>query len=165
VTELHGERAVLRPLREGDTARLREIRAEPEVLKWWGAIEDGFPMSDEPGTVRFTILLDGGVAGMVQYREEPEPDYRHADIDIFIASEHHDGGLGTDALKTIVRHLNEDHGHHRVTIGTSVRNHRAARSYEKAGFRLIGVTHLSGKDLITGEWEDELVMELVRDPS
>lgn len=162
--DLQGERAVLRPLREEDTVRLREIRAEPEVRKWWGALEDEFPMTDEPTAVRLTILRDGEIAGMVQYTEENEPDYRHAEIDLFIATEHHGSGLGTDAVRTTVRHLNEDHGHHRVIIGASVRNERAARSYEKAGFRLVGVTHLSGKDLVSGEWEDELFMELVREP-
>jgi hypothetical protein len=36
-------------------------------------------MTDEPEATRFAILIGGRVAGMVQYSEEPEPDYRYDD--------------------------------------------------------------------------------------
>jgi RimJ/RimL family protein N-acetyltransferase len=37
----------------------------------------------------------------------------------------------------------------------------AIRSYEKVGFRRVGVLRKSSRNSVTGEWEDELLMELV----
>jgi aminoglycoside 6'-N-acetyltransferase len=160
--ELRGDIVVLRPLRFDDAARLREIHAEPAVAAWWGSMEDEFPF-DEPESTRFTILVDGQVAGVVQYGEEEEPDYRHAWVDVFVATAHHGRGVGTDAVATTLRHLIEARGHHRVTIDPSVDNVAAVRAYEKAGFRRVGVMRAAerGPD---GVWRDAVLMEYV-DPS
>jgi GNAT superfamily N-acetyltransferase len=87
----------LRPLAEGDAAELRRIRATPEVERWWDAVEDDFPWSDDPESTRFTIVVDGAVAGLIQYSEELEPKYRHASIDLFLDPALHGRGIGTAA--------------------------------------------------------------------
>jgi aminoglycoside 6'-N-acetyltransferase len=161
MAELRGERVVLRPLRRADAAALRAIRADPEVARWWGPVEDDFPQGDYPDGTRLAVLLDGKVIGMVQYEEEADPNARHADVDIFLDARHLGLGYGTDAMKTIVRHLLEDRGHHRVTLWTVPENERAIRCYEKVGFRRVGVTRASQRDTVTGRWVDELLMELV----
>jgi aminoglycoside 6'-N-acetyltransferase len=71
---------VLRPLAEGDEAELRRIHETPEVARWWGRPDEGFPW-DEPEVTRLTIEVDGRVAGMIEFSEELEPRYRHAGID------------------------------------------------------------------------------------
>ena len=151
----------LRPLEAGDTETLLSIHLTPEVSRWWGQPDDGFPMTDEPTAVRFTILIDGRVAGMLQYTEEPEPDYRYAEVDIFLDPAERGRGAGTDAMRVIVRHLTEDLGHHRVIISTAVENVAALRSYEKAGFRRIGVAQAAGRNYLTGEMDDEWLLEQV----
>jgi len=161
VAELRGERVVLVPLRQEHAERLRQIREEPAVLRWWGPNEPGFPMDDEPTATRHSILLDGETVGMIQFSEEPEPDYRHAEIDIFLTTEHHGQGLGTHAITSLVRHLAEDHGHHRITIATEVTNEAARRCYLKAGFELIGVTRKASRNPSTGRWEDEFMFDLL----
>ena len=158
---LEGELVTLRPLEAGDTEQLLRIHRTPEVSRWWGQPDEGFPMTDEPEAVRFTILIEGRVAGMVQYGEEPEPDYRHAEIDIFLDPGDHGRGAGTDAVRVIVRHLTEDLGHHRVILGTAVENVGALRCYEKAGFRRIGVAQAAGRNYVTGEMDDEWLLERV----
>jgi aminoglycoside 6'-N-acetyltransferase len=163
MADLHGERVVLRPLEAAHGPELRRILATPEVSAWWGPPDDGFPESDDPDSTRFALLVDGEVAGLVQYLEEPDPDARSADIDIFLDPRHHGRGLGTDALRTIARHLLDERGHHRLTIVPQVANAAAIRSYEKAGFRPVGVTRLSFRDP-AGTWRDELFMELVVPP-
>ena len=167
MAQLHGDRIALRPLIPSDRAALRAIRAAPEVARWWGPVEDEFPESDYPDGTRLAVLLDGSVIGMIQYEEEDDPNSRHADVDIFLAADHLGRGYGTDAMQTIVRHLVEDRGHHRVTLWTVPENARAIRCYEKVGFRSVGVTHASQRDVVTGHWIDELLMELVvrRGPS
>jgi aminoglycoside 6'-N-acetyltransferase len=147
----------LRPLAESDSAALKEIVAAPEVARWWGPQEESFPF-DEPESTRFTILVDGEVAGLVQYGEEGEPDFRHAWIDVFLAAPLHGRGLGTDAVERLLRHLVEDRGHHRVTIDPAVENTAAVRSYEKAGFEPVGVMRASWRDP-EGVWRDSLLME------
>jgi aminoglycoside 6'-N-acetyltransferase len=160
VAELRGERVVLRPLEPGDAPTLREIHLAPEVARWWGRMEDGFPF-DEPQSTRFTVLVESDVAGMVQYGEEKEPDYRHAWIDLFLDPPIHGRGFGTDAVATLARHLFEERGHHRITIDPAAHNHGAIRSYEKAGFERVGVMRSAWRDP-EGLWRDALLMELVK---
>jgi RimJ/RimL family protein N-acetyltransferase len=164
MSELRGERVVLRPTGPPDVEPLRAIRETPAVKDRWGALEKDFPLGDEPTATRFTIFADGEPAGMIQYTEEQEPDYRNAEVDIFLDPGHHNRGLGTDAMSTLARHLVEDRGHHRLTLSTAVDNAQAIRSYEKAGFRRIGVAHAAARDPRTGGWGDELMMELVVRP-
>jgi aminoglycoside 6'-N-acetyltransferase len=157
--ELRGDIVVLRPLRFDDAASLRAIRHEPEVHAWWGDMEHEFPF-DEPESTRFTIWVDGEIAGLIQYGEEDEPEYRHAWIDLFLGSGFRGRGVGTDAVRTMVRHLVEDRGHHRVTIDPAVDNQAAVRAYEKAGFRPVGVMRMAERSP-DGTWRDALFMEQV----
>jgi len=161
---LEGEGVVLRPLEPGDGPVLRAMHAEPLVARWWGAVPEGFPEHDEPGVTRFVIESEGRAAGMVQYGEEAEPDYRHAWIDIFLGAGHQGGGLGTRALRLLMRHLVEARGHHRITIDPAAENHGAVRCYEKAGFRPVGTMRASWRDPATGLWRDTLFMEYVVAP-
>lgn len=151
----------LRPLEPADAAELRRIHATPEVARWWDGPDDGFPMSDEPDATRLTILVDGEVAGLIQYYEEPEPRYRHASIDLFLDPAHHGRGHGTEALRLTVGHLTADRGHHRITIDPSTTNLAAIRSYEKAGFRTVGVMRRYEREPGGGAWRDGLLMELI----
>src|SRR5690349_12976101 len=109
------ERLELRPLAEADAAELLRIHRTPEVRRWWDDPEPGFPWA-EPTSTRFTIVVDGRVAGLVQCWEEPEPKYRHAGIDIFLDPELHGQGIGSEAVRRVVRLLVEERGHHRITI-------------------------------------------------
>ena len=153
-------RLVLRPLAEGDEAELLRIHRTPEVLRWWDVPDEGFPW-DEPESTRWTIEVDGKVAGLIQFWEEPEPKYRHAGIDLFLDPALHGRGLGTEAVRRVVRHLIHDRGHHRVTIDPAVANAPAIRAYEKAGFRRVGVMRRYERDVGGGGWHDGLLMELL----
>jgi RimJ/RimL family protein N-acetyltransferase len=150
----------LRPLAAADADDLRRIRATREVARWWEAPEDAFPMTDEPEATRLTILVDGAVAGLIQYSEELEPKYRHASIDLFLDPALHGRGLGTEAVRRVVRLLIE-RGHHRVTIDPAVANVAAIRSYEKAGFERVGVMRRYERDADGRGWHDGLLMEHV----
>ena len=159
MSELRGDIVTLRPLRSDDAAALRAIHAEPAVAAWWGSMSDEFPF-DEPESTRFTIWVGDEIAGLVQYGEEDEPEYRHAWIDIFVATAQHGRGVGTDAVRTVVRYLVEERGHHRITIDPTVANTAAVRAYEKAGFERVGVLRLAERSP-EGVWRDSLLMEQV----
>ncbi len=157
----HG-RMILRPLAEGDEAELLRIHRTPEVVRWWGPPAEGFPW-DEPASTSMTIVLDGAIAGLIQFSEEPEARYRHAAIDLFLDPALHGRGFGTEALRRMVVHLIEERGHHRLTIDPSVGNAAAIRSYEKVGFRAVGVMRRYERDPASGGWRDGLLMDLLAD--
>lgn len=160
---LRGETLTLRPLAPEDLPEVRRIRGLPEVVRWWGSPEEDFPPDD--GDPRWAVIVGGAVAGLVQIYEEPDPEARHADVDVFLDPVHHGRGHGTDAMRTLVRHLVEGRGHHRVTLSTDPRNVAAVRCYEKVGFAPVGITRSSRWDDQSGRWVDELLMDLVVDPA
>lgn len=162
--ELRGELVLLRPLAEPDVPALREALTTPEVARWWGSEHDrdGWPWHDDPSTVRYAVVAGGEVAGLIQYAEENDPDFRHAGVDVFLHPRWHGRGLGTDAVRTLVRHLVMDHGHHRVTIDPAADNAAAIRCYAKVGFRPVGVLRRYWRDP-EGVWRDGLLMDLLAD--
>ena len=164
MTTLHGESVSLRPATRDDIPALVKIRQTPEVFRHWRggddlvkAVEEDFA---EPGATRYVIELDGRVVGWVPWQEEKDPEYRHASMDIYVDPEVHGRGVGTDALRTLVRHLIDDHGHHRLSIDPAADNAAAIRCFEKVGFRPVGITRQSemGSD---GTWHDGLLMDLL----
>jgi aminoglycoside 6'-N-acetyltransferase len=154
-------RMVLRPLAKGDEADLLRIHRTPEVALWWDVPDAGFPWSDEPESTRFTVEVDGAVAGLIQFYEEQTAKYRHASIDLFLDPALHGQGLGTEAVGRVVRLLIEQHGHHRITIDPCTENVAAVRSYEKAGFKPVGVMRSYERRAGQDEWRDGLLMELL----
>jgi aminoglycoside 6'-N-acetyltransferase len=146
-----------------DANRFEEILREPEVLRWWGAHDTKRVREEliEPeDVVVYAIELDGELIGSIQYYEEPTPDYRHAAIDIFLATHRQGQGLGSEAIRVLARHLFDDLGHHRLTIDPAADNKRAIRAYERVGFRPVGVMreYERGDD---GTWHDSLLMDLL----
>jgi aminoglycoside 6'-N-acetyltransferase len=154
---------ILRPLAEADAAELLRILQTAAVARWWDAPDKGFPLTDDPDATRLVIEVDAAVAGMIQFAEELEPKYRHASIDLFLDPALHGRGIGTEAVRQVVRHLIDDRGHHRITIDPAAANAAAIRAYSKAGFRPVGVMRQYERDVGGGGWHDGLLMELLAD--
>lgn len=160
---LRGERVTLRPLTDADVAPLAEIAAEPEVARWWLGLteqdlrEKAGPDEDD---LILAIELDGQVIGLAQAGEETDPDYRHANIDLFLGTAWQGRGLGGDAIRALARHLFHELGHHRITIDPAADNERAIRAYEKVGFKRVGILrrYERGPD---GTWHDGLLLDLL----
>jgi aminoglycoside 6'-N-acetyltransferase len=151
---------LLRPLAVGDEGELLRIHRTPGVLRWWDVPEKGFPW-DEPESTRLTIEVGGVIAGLIQFSEELTPKYRHAAIDLFLDPALHGRGLGSEAVSSVVRHLIDDCGHHRITIDPAVANTAAIRSYEKVGFKRVGIMRRHERDVGGGGWHDSLLLELL----
>lgn len=159
---LNGERLTLRPLTEGHLDRLVEVMWDPSVLRWWGTVASPEALREDlrhDGNA-FAIEVGGVAVGWLGVVEENEPDYRHAALDVGLGLEHQGRGLGPEALRTAIRWLIDERGHHRVTIDPAVANERAIRAYASVGFKPVGVLrrYERGPD---GTWEDGLLMDLL----
>ncbi len=166
MTVLQGALVQLRPADHSDIPALVAIRQTPEVYERWRggddmvvAVEEDFA---EEGATKYVIVLDGRVVGWIQWSAEDDPDYRHASIDIYVDPAVHGRGVGTDAVRTLARHLLVDHGHHRLVIDPAADNAAAIRAYAKVGFKPVGVMrqYERGSD---GTWHDGLLMDLLAD--
>jgi aminoglycoside 6'-N-acetyltransferase len=132
--------------------------SDERVLEFWDGRDH--PMTVESARAKYgpsirghdpttscIIELEGSAIGYLQfYRTDDwpewrttiglEPDPRRYAVDLFLGQPERWGhGLGTRALRAVVRHLLETVGASEVVITPFVRNVRAIRSYEKAGFR------------------------------
>ncbi|HTC82158.1 MAG TPA: GNAT family N-acetyltransferase, partial [Acidimicrobiia bacterium] len=109
MTVLHGRLVRLRPCGGDDVPELIRIRRTPEVCARWRGGDDLVAAVrgdlDEPGSTGYVIELDGRVVGWIQWSAEEEPDYRHASLDIYVDPAVHGRGVGTDAVRTLCRHL------------------------------------------------------------
>ncbi|MFE2108592.1 GNAT family N-acetyltransferase [Kitasatospora sp. NPDC059463] len=163
-TILHGSHVTLRPAATEDIPALVAIRRTPEVYARWRGGDD---LTDavttdlaESGTETFVIEAEGRIAGAVQWYANDDDEYRHAGLDIYLDPARHGRGYGTDAVRTLARHLIGHHGFHRLVIDPAADNAPAIRCYEKVGFRPVGVMrqYERGSD---GSWHDNLLMDLL----
>jgi aminoglycoside 6'-N-acetyltransferase len=162
--ELRGRAVTLRPPVAADAERLTAILAEPSVAAWWPAFDVDrvrteliAERTDEEG---FVIVHEWVVVGYLQFAEETDPEFRHASIDLFLATDAQGRGLGPDAIRTAAIHLIDDRGHHRLTIDPAADNSRAIAAYSKLGFRPVGVLR-SYQLMGDGRWADGLLMDLL----
>ena len=153
----------LRPATAADVPVLTAIRATPEVFRWWRGGDDlasevKADLADSE-TETLAVELDGHVVA-IQWSAETEADYRHASIDIYLDPSVHGRGVGTDAVRTLARHLIVDEGFHRLVIDPAADNAAAIRCYSKVGFRAVGIMrkYERGSD---GTWHDGLLMDLL----
>jgi aminoglycoside 6'-N-acetyltransferase len=61
---------------------------------------------------------------------------------------------------TLARYLIDERGHHRLTIDLAADNAAAIRTYEKIGFRAVGLMREYWR-LPEGTWRDGLLIDLL----
>jgi aminoglycoside 6'-N-acetyltransferase len=165
---LQGERVTLRQINDADLDALVAIMQSPGVREWWWDADDpdrmraGFREDAESGGA-FAIELDGELAGWLGFEEETDPGYLHASVDISLDPRFQAQGLGPDAIRTVIRWLADERGHHRFSIDPSARNERAIRAYESVGFRPVGVLRGYERDAGGPGFHDGLLMDLLID--
>jgi aminoglycoside 6'-N-acetyltransferase len=160
MTTLTGALVLLRPATDADIAPLALIRSAPEVTLWWGDEED-YPAAVADDLDRtFVVEVEGRLVGAVQTYEEADPMYRHAGMDIYLEPTVHGKGIGTDAVRTMAKHLIQTVGHHRLVIDPAAANTAAINAYERVGFRRVGVLrrYERGPD---GTFHDGVLLDLL----
>ncbi len=161
---LRGKLVTLRRATAADAVALTTIRAQPEVRQWWGGSEDLIAELlddlDTPGLHVLVVEIEARIVGAIQWEAEEDPMYAHASIDLYLDPAVHGRGIGTDAVRTLARHLIDEQGHHRLVIDPAAANAAAIRCYAKVGFRPVGVMRQYERSA-DGSWHDGLLMELL----
>ncbi|MDQ2934181.1 MAG: GNAT family N-acetyltransferase [Chloroflexota bacterium] len=164
--DLRGRTVRLRPVTTADAEPLTRILADPAVARWWPNYDrvrvDEEIVADEPDTTHWVIERGDTVVGMIEAWEEPEAEYRHAGIDLFIDPDLRGRGIGPDAIRAVAGWLVDERGHHRMTIDPAAANEAAIRAYHKVGFRDVGVLRRY-QLMADGSWTDGLLMEMLAD--
>lgn len=162
---LTGPRVLLRPATVADAPAVERVLTAPEVARWWpiDGTEDVVALCDgsDPALEVWVIVIDGKVEGVIQTWEEPDPQYRHAGIDLALHPSVQGRGLGPEAIRLVARYLFEVRGHHRLTIDPNTANERAIKAYRAVGFKAVGVLRNVEWDRALGRWTDGLLMDLL----
>ena len=148
----------IRPAVEADLEGVAVIMRDPAVYRWWGDTPIG-DLREVLGSA-FVVIVDGELAGWLQYEEETWFQGPCVAFDISIADRFAGRGVGPEALRLAVAHF-AALGHHRFTIDPAVANERAVRAYAKAGFTPVGVMRASSRVTREDPFEDDLLMELI----
>lgn len=157
---------------------LRRWLADPDVRRWY---DEGEPttanlrrrFAPDPGVRACSILIDGCPAGYIQvywlrdhpeYQRQVDVDPEAVSIDLFIGEPDLRGqGWGPEILRACLdRLVFGEMAAPLAMIAPDPANHRAVRSYGKAGFRAVKTVHVVD-DEHPGNTGDELVMLLTRD--
>jgi len=142
----------LRPATDADWPLLRSWCRRPDIQAWWGpeaAMQAEINMALGSSLAKPRIIVaDGEPIGYAQAVDAvlwgdampaglPPGTW---DLDIFIASERHRGqGHGVAALVGLRDEVFATTLAGAISVVVSVRNERAVRAYEKAGFRWLKV--------------------------
>jgi len=138
----------LRPATRADWDLIRGWLARPDIQEWWGPVaateaEVNMALGSQHALCRI-IEAEGGPAGYAHavdatlWGDELPQDLEPGtwDLDLFIASEAHRGkGVGQAALAMLKEEVFASTLAVAVCVFPSVKNERAVRAYEKAGFR------------------------------
>jgi RimJ/RimL family protein N-acetyltransferase len=143
-----GPKIRLRPAKRADFDMIRRWLARPDIQDWWAPLaateaEVNLALSSAHALCRI-IESNGEAIGYAHavdaalWGEDLPQDLEPGtwDLDLFIASEEHRGkGAGQAALSQLKAEVFATTMAVAVCVFPSVRNERAVRAYEKAGFR------------------------------
>ncbi|HEX6339253.1 MAG TPA: GNAT family protein [Jiangellaceae bacterium] len=170
---LRGEKVYLRELRDNDL---------PLLVKWWNDPQAAAlqtlvvrPQPESAVVERyrewssskdftgawFSIVAqeDDGLVGHISLFGVQMPT-RAATLAISVGPEHWSRGLGTDALRVIVRYGFQELGLNRIGLGVWAFNDRAIAAYRKVGFVEEG--RRRQMTFHAGHFHDEVLMSILR---
>lgn len=147
-------RITLKPATRADFALIRRWLQRADIQDWWG------PVSATEAELNLALGAEHAICRLIVADGEPV-GYAHAvdatlwgdnlpdelepgtwDLDLFVAAEEHRGkGVGQVALRLLREEVFATTLAVAVCVFPSVKNERAVRAYEKAGFRWQSVWH------------------------
>ena len=167
-----GGKVRLRAFREDDLKNSVAWLNNPAVTRFllqmrpWSLVEekawiDRVMRNEDPTAVNFVVeTTDGEYVGSTGLMHIDRRN-RSAEAGIVIGRPEEWGrGLGTDAMKALLRHGFEELNLHRVALRVYTFNERAIRSYQKLGFTEEG--RLRQAVFRHGAWHDVILMSILQ---
>lgn len=159
---LHGPLVTLRGPQTEDAAPLLEILSEPEVSHWWTGYDADRVRQDfieNPKQARI-IEVEGSCAGALLVIRGEDAEYPTTVMHVFIGNLFRGRRIGEEALALAIRHEFTD-DIRRVTLDPNTANTGAIRSYERLGFKRVGILR-DYQVRPDGSLEDALLLDLTR---
>ncbi len=169
---IKGKRVVIRPMTTDEIPLFYKWGTVSDATPYWygrlsgdkkiptykAFVEDWepcyFDTSKPEGGQCFMVLAEGRPIGQINYNKISKKD-RSTELDILIAKKRDmSKGYGSDALKTLMNYLFKNMNIRRCWIKPIVKNPRAIKAYEKAGFKV--------KKTVKEKGLDHVYMERVR---
>ena len=170
---LDGQLTSIRPIIEEDIDTLFQWYSDQEVNLWaTGAWPLNTLLNKEQLAERFLtettdirsyaiLAEDEQFIGVIGFREFNIPARSAALFIVLGAKTHWDRGYGSDAMITFLHFLFRQWNLHRISLETWDGNHRAIKTYEKAGFAIEGRQREAY--FVLGRYHDAILMGLLQD--
>lgn len=159
---LSGPLVTLRPPGRSDADALLRTLTSPEVAEWWTgytAERVDAEFIQAPETTRI-IDVAGECAGAMYILRGDDPEYPTTVMHIFLDRAFRGRRIGEEALAVAIAAEFAD-GITRVTLDPNVHNAGAIRSYERLGFRRVGILR-DYQVRPDGTLEDACLLDLTR---
>src|SRR5690606_2488325 len=136
-----------------DAIRLNQEQTNTDLFRTW--------FKDGPADAGFTIVhaSEGRPIGFCNLWGATVKN-RSAEVAIILDKPYWGRGLGTEALRLLVRYAFTEVNLHRLHLSVHAFNPRAIRAYEKVGFRRVGT--LREAVFRAGRWHDVVLMDLLQ---
>lgn len=162
VQPLVGPLVTLRGPQTADLEPLVAILDEPEVSLWWVGYTPQRVQAEFIDAADGTRIIEvgGETAGAMFVLRSDDPEYPTTVMHLFIGTRFRGRRIGEEALALAIGAEFAD-GVTRVTLDPNVNNAGAIRSYERLGFRRIGVLR-DYQVRPGGHLEDAMFLDLTR---
>lgn len=159
---LRGPLVTLRDPREADVEPLAAILQEPEVSIWWVGYDADRVRREFIEHPESTRIIEVGErpAGVLVVLRGEDPEYPTTVMHIFLSTAFRGRRIGEESLALAIRH-EFGAGITRITLDPNVKNEGAIRSYERLGFRRIGILR-DYQRRPGGTLDDALFLDLTR---
>ena len=161
---------MLRPPQPEDVEARVRYGGHPEIVRMYGgSLQEPAPLSREAAQrwyatvcadpLAWVIEVEGCCVGVVRLHSLVDQDRRAR---LAIGLFHPDllgRGIGTLAIRLLLRHAFETMRLHRIDLRVLAFNGRAIRCYEKCGFVREGVERESA--WVDGAWADDMLMAIL----
>lgn len=168
-----GEHVVLREFRQEDISGIRSWVTDPETTRCLGGVYLR-PQSWEQSESYLTSLLSGDAGGVhlaiaaadsLRYLGQCslmmiDNVARHAELAIVLCPDSANRGLGSEAVRLMLRFAFEQLNLNRVYLKVRADNPRAIRCYEKCGFQREGL--MRAHAYADGAYQDILCMGILK---
>ena len=156
----------IRPLTVADASDLLALRLanrefmapfDPVRLDAFFTLEAQTEIARDVDGLKFAILDDGELAGVVALSNVVYGAFRSANLGYWVDAGRNGRGLATRAVGAVAEHAFGLLRLHRLEAGTLVDNVASQRVLEKNGFELIGLAR--NYLHIGGDWRDHLLFQ------